>query len=106
MTGQQDIDIEVAYALPDRQELIAIRVPHGTTAQTAVLQSGLPALYPEVDFAALDKGVFSRLLDGKVMPLPQDYQVQAGDRIEVYRPLLLDPKQARLLRAARKAAGN
>lgn len=94
-------DVEVVYALPDRQCLETVRVIPGTTAEQAVQQSGLPRQFPDVDFAALKKGIFSRLLDGRVMPSPQDYVVQPGDRVEVYRPLKIDPKQARLLRAAR-----
>jgi putative ubiquitin-RnfH superfamily antitoxin RatB of RatAB toxin-antitoxin module len=66
-----------------------------------VLQSGIVREFPEIDPEQADMGIFSHNLDGKSLPLPKDYRLKAGDRVEIYRPLLLDPNQARLLRAAR-----
>ncbi len=95
------IRVEVAYALPERQCIVVLNVPHGTTAFEAVIKSGITAEFPDIDPDNADMGIFSHNLDGKSLPLPRDYRLQAGDRVEIYRPLLLDPKEARLLRAAR-----
>jgi uncharacterized protein len=100
-SGGQLLKVEVAYALPERQRIVAVEVEQGCTAYEAVLQSGIVNEFPEIDPEHADMGIFSRNLDGKSLPLPKDYQLRAGDRVEIYRPLLLDPKQARLLRAAR-----
>lgn len=99
--GNGLIDIEVAYALPDRQRLISMRVPVGTTALEALLQSGLQNEFPEIQPESAEMGVFARHLDGKANPLPGDYVLGPGDRVEVYRPLLLNPNEARRFRAAR-----
>lgn len=87
-----EIDIEVVYATPERQELIALRVPAGTRAIEAVERSGIRDAFPDmvVDESAL--GIFSR----KVSP---DYELQPGDRLEIYRPLIADPKETRRQRA-------
>jgi putative ubiquitin-RnfH superfamily antitoxin RatB of RatAB toxin-antitoxin module len=95
------LKVEVAYALPERQRIVALEVRAGCTAYEAVLRSGIVKDFPEIDPEHADMGIFSRNLDGKALPLPKDYQLKEGDRVEIYRPLLLDPKQARLLRAAR-----
>jgi len=100
----EQFDVEVVYALPDQQCLETVCVSPGTTAEQTVALSSLPRRFPDVDFSTLEKGVFSRLLDGRTLPSPGEYRVQPGDRVEVYRPLELDPKQARLLRAARSKA--
>lgn len=92
------INISVAYALPDRQIVVPLQVPAGTHALRAVELSGIQSQLPGVDVLAMPMGVFSVLLDG---PAPAEYMVEEGDRIELYRPLTIDPKQARLKRAAR-----
>lgn len=90
-----EVQIEVVYALPERQYLIALAVPVGTSAREAVRRSNLAQSIAQcVDDCAL--GVFGRRLQN-----PDDYLVQQGDRIELYRPLLLDPKEIRKQRAAR-----
>ena len=96
---QRLIPVEVAYATPARQLIIALEVPLGTTAYEAVIQSRITEEFGEIDIDKDPMGVFSKLLDGKGKPLPKDYQMQARDRIEIYRPLIIDPKQARLQRA-------
>ncbi|HWK54100.1 MAG TPA: RnfH family protein [Hyphomicrobiales bacterium] len=93
--------VEVAYALPERQRIIALRVPPGTTALEAVRQSGISLEFPEIDPATAQLGIFSHPLDGKSLPLPAEYQLRAHDRVEIYRPLLADPKAARARRAAK-----
>jgi putative ubiquitin-RnfH superfamily antitoxin RatB of RatAB toxin-antitoxin module len=97
----QLIRVEVAYALAERQRIVVLEVVTGCTAYEAVLKSGIVREFPQIDPEQADMGIFSHNLDGKSLPLPKDYQLKAGDRVEIYRPLQLDPKQARLLRAAR-----
>lgn len=96
------IRVEVVYALPEQQFLTAVLLPEGSTAAEALEQSGFKAQFPEVDFTLAGMGVFSRLLDGRGNPTPDDYVMQDGDRLELYRPLQVDPKKARLQRAAKK----
>lgn len=98
------IKVEVAYALPERQRIIEVEVLEGTTALEAVRQSGIVREFPEIDVATACMGIFSKALDGKALPLPQDYALQARDRVEIYRPLLIDPKVARQARAAKLKA--
>lgn len=81
------IDVEVAYAERDRQTLIAVRVPAGTTAAGAVELSGLRAAHAGIAPDA-PLGIHGRLVAG-------DRVVQAGDRVEIYRPLPADPKEVR-----------
>ena len=91
----QNIDVEVAYASPEKQELISLSVKQGTTALAAVLASGLTTKYPDINIKEAKMGIFSKLLDGKHLPLPNEYKLEQKDRVEIYRPLLIDPKQAR-----------
>lgn len=94
-----EIDIEVAFALPDRQRIISLRVPHGTTARQAVALADLPSHFPELPtetFDDPDLGLF-----GKRLREPGAHRLRAGDRVEVYRALIIDPKAARLARARR-----
>ncbi|HEY4143755.1 RnfH family protein [Pinirhizobacter sp.] len=79
--------IEVARAFPDRQEVLALTVPLGTTAAQAVALAGWPP--------ATALGVFSRRVDA-------DHVLAEGDRVEIYRELTLDPKEARRRRASRR----
>ncbi|WP_223487892.1 RnfH family protein [Pseudomonas sp. A-RE-19] len=92
------IEIEVVYAAVDRQVLRTVAVSMGTTVRDALLKSGLNAEFPELDLASCPAGIF-----GKVIAEPAIRPVQAGDRIEIYRPLLADPKEVRRLRAAKAA---
>lgn len=98
------ITVEVAYARPERQRIVELQVKVGTTALEAVQLSGIVQEFPEIDLANANMGVFSKALDGKTLPLPQDYRLQERDRVEIYRPLLIDPKEARLARAAKLKA--
>lgn len=95
------ISVEVAYALPERQLIVALQVERGCTALQAVKLSGIAREFPEITPDTADMGIFSRSLDGKVLPLPNEYVLQSGDRVEIYRPLLADPKVTRLQRASR-----
>ncbi|MCP1465505.1 RnfH family protein [Pseudomonas sp. S3E17] len=92
------VEIEVVYAAEDRQVLLALTVASGTSLRAAVQLSGMAMQFPELDLADCPLGVF-----GKVVPDAEVRPVQSGDRIEIYRPLLVDPKEVRRLRAAKAA---
>ncbi len=96
------IAVEVVYASVQEQKLIELQVPQGTSALDAVKLSNMAQHFPEIDLAHLDLGVFAKPLDGKGRPLPHEYILQAEDRVEIYRPLTIDPMQARLARAEEK----
>lgn len=100
------LTVEVAYALPDRQLIKTLQVASGCSALEAVRQSGIALDFPGIDIDVADMGIFSKALDGKTLPLPQHYMLRSGDRIEIYRPLLADPKVARLQRAAKARENN
>ena len=92
------IEIEVVCAAVDRQLLLSLAVAPGTSLRAAVLASGIATQFPELDIDSCPLGVF-----GKVVADAETRSVQAGDRIEIYRPLLADPKEVRRLRAAKAA---
>ena len=92
------VEIEVVYAAVDRQVLLAMAVAPGTSLRAAVQASGIAAQFPELNLADCPLGIF-----GKVVADAEVCAVQAGDRIEIYRPLLADPKEVRRLRAAKAA---
>ncbi|MGW8464671.1 RnfH family protein [Pseudomonas sp. CLCA07] len=92
------IEVEVVYAAVDRQVLQVVAVPEGTSVREALRRSTVGAQFPELDLGNCPVGIF-----GKVIADPQVRPVQAGDRIEIYRPLLADPKEVRRLRAAKAA---
>lgn len=95
--GEKLISIEVAYAMPDEQKIIGVQVDEVSNIEQAITQSGILNQYPEIDLKKFKVGIF-----GKV--LPKDHQLKLGDRVEIYRPLICDPKEARRLRAAGKTA--
>ena len=84
--------IEVAYALPDDQRLITLEVPAQTTAREAIRRSGLYEEFPDLDPSASGVGIFSR-------PVDLDTALSDSDRLEIYRPLRIDPKAQRRARA-------
>lgn len=86
------INIEIVYALPDEQTLLKKAVPDGTTVMAAVETSGLLEKYPQLDLSAVKLGIFGKLTKG-------DTVLRDRDRIEIYRPLLADPKEVRRRRA-------
>ncbi|VVQ28319.1 RnfH family protein [Pseudomonas fluorescens] len=92
------IEIEVVYAAVDRQVLRSFSVNKGATVRAAVLASGISSEFPELNLAECPLGIF-----GKVVADPDSRVIQAGERIEIYRPLLADPKEVRRLRAAKAA---
>lgn len=87
------IHIEVAYARPERQEIVELKLPQGSTIQQAVEASGLLQRYPEIELAKAKVGVY-----GKLVRL--DTALREKDRVEIYRPLIADPKEVRKQRAA------
>lgn len=93
------LKVEVAYALPDRQKLISLNVPEGTTALEAVRQSGILTAFPEIDLDHATLGIFSQVLGTKGLPEADQYKMQERDRVEIYRPLITDPKETRRKRA-------
>jgi putative ubiquitin-RnfH superfamily antitoxin RatB of RatAB toxin-antitoxin module len=92
------IEIEVVYAAVDRQVLRSVSVNEGVSVRAAVLASGVGSEFPELNLTDCPLGIF-----GKVVADPDTRVIQAGDRIEMYRPLLADPKEVRRLRAAKAA---
>ncbi|WP_425511442.1 RnfH family protein [Pararobbsia alpina] len=92
-------DVEICYALPERQVLLSVAVPPGTTVREAIERSRIVEQCPEIDLSTQAVGIF-----GKIQPL--DTQVSAGDRIEIYRPLTVDPKLARQRRVTKSRAGS
>ncbi|MFT5427039.1 MAG: putative ubiquitin-RnfH superfamily antitoxin RatB of RatAB toxin-antitoxin module [Gammaproteobacteria bacterium] len=86
------IAIEVAYATPLQSWLIPLNVEAGTTIAQAITSSGILEQCPEIDLQINKVGIFSIIAE-------LDTLLRAGDRIEIYRPLILDPKEARRLRA-------
>lgn len=88
------ITVEVVHAGVDRQVLRAVEVPTGSTVQQALSLSGMASEVPGLDLADCPVGIF-----GKVVS--RERVLEQGDRIELYRPLLADPKEVRRLRAAK-----
>ena len=92
MTEQDKISVEVCYALPDKQTLLTLDVEASETIESIIKQSGILELYPEIDLSRNKVGVFSKL--AKLTDT-----LHQGDRIEIYRPLIVDPKEVRKQRA-------
>ena len=89
----------MAYARPDLQKIVELEVDEGCTVFEAATRSGLEKFFVEIDYEAIDMGIF-----GKAVKKPKEDVLRDGDRIELYRPLLIDPKQARLNRAKKSKA--
>ena len=90
------IRVEVAFALPRHQEIIALWVNRGCTAAEAIRESEIQSKMSEYSYDEAVCGIFSRPLNGREMPFPEDYILEENDRVELYRPLEKDPKQTRL----------
>ncbi len=88
------ISIEVAYATPEQQVIVALNVPEGATIEAAIHASALLTRFPDIELSTTAVGIFS-----KVCELNQT--LKAGDRVEIYRALIHDPKEARRQRAAK-----
>ena len=86
------IEIEVAYALPWNQVLQHLKVPFGTSAEQAVQFSGICKVFPEIDLSHNNLGIFGKLVKPETI-------LRDHDRVEIYRPLTVDPKEKRRKRA-------
>ncbi|MCA6219194.1 RnfH family protein [Photorhabdus antumapuensis] len=89
-----DINVEVVYALPDHQYLRTVKLAQGATVEQAIVASGLLVLRNDIDLQKNKVGVYSR-------PVKLTDILEEGDRVEIYRPLLADPKEMRRKRAER-----
>ena len=90
-----EILVEIAYALPEEQVIISIKVPTKFNVKQAIERSGVQKKFPSIDLSKNKVGIF-----GKKTTL--DHVLKNRDRIEIYRPLILDPKEMRRKRAAKK----
>ncbi len=97
MDNAEKIIVEVAYALPDKQRIVEVEVLVGTTAREAARLSAIDTMFEGIDIDTVDMGVFGKSVK------PDSYIMQAGQRVEIYRPLLIDPKEVRKNRAAKLA---
>jgi uncharacterized protein len=88
MTENNWIDIEVVLALPDCQTIVALKVPVGTALRQAIIASGIERAHPEIEWASIGTAIYG------VSALPTTV-LHAHDRIEICRPLIAEPKQAR-----------
>ena len=91
------ISVQVVYALADEQTLITLEVAPGSDVEAVIRQSGVLDRHPEIDLTTASVGIFALLVE-------LDQPVSAGDRIEIYRPLQVDPKAQRRERAQRQRA--
>lgn len=86
------MQVEIVFALPGRQVLQSMELPEGSTVADAIRRSALMREFPAVDFDQLQAGVWGKLVErGRVL--------LDGDRVELYRPLMMDPREARRLKA-------
>ena len=91
-----EIKVEVVYALPEKQYLLKVRLAQGSTVEQAIAASGILELRTDIDLAKNKVGIFSR-------PVKLSDAVNDGDRVEIYRPLIADPKELRRQRAEKTA---
>lgn len=95
MGGESEVKtirVEVAYATPEKQSLKSLAVEQGCTVEDAIEQSGIRGDFPDMAVSPGTVGIFSR-------KVPLDRVLRDGDRVEIYRPLIADPKEARRKRA-------
>ena len=95
MAENNKIQVEVAYAKWDEQVIIPLDVDAGTTLEQAIQQSGILELYPEIDLTKNKTGIFGKIAKA-------DTELREMDRVEIYRPLIADPKESRRKRAEKK----
>lgn len=102
--GVEPLIVEVAFALPESQKIVTLSILPGITAREAVEMAQMPQYFPALPpetFAQGALGIF-----GKLLRDPDRHVLRTGDRVEMYRPLRIDPKQARMKRATRHASGS
>lgn len=90
--------VSVTYAEPDHQEWIEFEAPEGTTAQEAIRMSGIQERFPHADLESKKIGIFGK-------PVKSGQELREGDRVEIYRPLQVDPKKARTRQSKKKGEG-
>jgi hypothetical protein len=90
--AKPSISIEVTYALPQKQTLLSLQVPQSTSVQDAIEQSGILQLHLDIDLAVNKVGIWYKTTK-------LDTELKDGDRIEIYRPLIADPREVRKIRA-------
>jgi len=91
--GDSMVPVEVAYATPEEQVILRLEVPEGATVRQAVELSGIMQRFPEIDLETQKLGIFGKLKK-------PDQVLSPGDRVEIYRKLIADPKEVRKQRAA------
>ncbi|MEB1082850.1 RnfH family protein [Citrobacter portucalensis] len=96
MSASAKIVVEVAYALPEKQYLQRVTLQQGATVEEAIRASGLLELRTDIDLSKNKVGIYSR-------PVKLAEVLQDGDRVEIYRPLIADPKELRRQRAEKSA---
>lgn len=89
------MQVEIIYALPHQQDLLQLEVEQGCTVRQAILQSEILTRYPEINLESISVGIFTK-------PVELEYNLAPNDRVEIYRPLTIDPKEARRQRARKK----
>jgi putative ubiquitin-RnfH superfamily antitoxin RatB of RatAB toxin-antitoxin module len=92
---KNNITVEVVYASIHKQAIISVQISGRSTVFNAITQSGILSKFPEVDLNKNKVGIFSKIV-------ALDHQIEDGDRIEIYRSLQVDPKEARRFRAKKK----
>lgn len=92
------LQVEVIYATLETQQLLVVQLPPPATIEQCIQASGVLEAHPDIDLKVMKVGVFSQIK-------PLDHLVRDGDRIEIYRPLLADPKEVRRRRAAESSSG-
>ncbi|MCP3868693.1 MAG: RnfH family protein [Gammaproteobacteria bacterium] len=85
--------VEVAYAKPEEQVILEVQASDGMTLMDTIAASGITERFPEIDLENTRFGIFGKAAK-------KDARLKAGDRVEIYRPLIADPKEARKKRAA------
>lgn len=88
-----DLEVEVVFATPEHQELVSLELPHGSTVDDAIRKSRIQEQFPSQDLSGLETGIWGRVV-------ARDRLLEPGDRIEIYRPLDMDPREARRRLAA------
>lgn len=94
----ESIRIEVVYAAPERQTLLTLNVPLGSRLDEVLQSDKVVEQWPQLNLAEMPVGIFGKLISDR-----RNHLLQGGERIEIYRPLLADPKEVRRLRAAKAA---
>jgi uncharacterized protein len=98
MAADERIPVAVVYARPEQQVIVELEVPAGTSVADVVARSGLLERFPEISGRPLACAIYGR-------PVPLASEVRASDRIEILRPLLIDPKESRRQAAGRAQRG-